>query len=68
MCDVCRSDNRKQSLCQVCSVDEGILKEVGGFGFVHFICAITHPDLNVVDYESLRFEVSISYQTNKRRC
>ena len=55
-------------LCQVCSVDEGILKEVGGFGFVHFICAITHPDLNVVDYESLRFEVSISYQTNKRRC
>jgi hypothetical protein len=45
-----------------------MLKEIEGFGFVHFICAITHQEINVVDYESLRFEVSINYQRTKQRC
>lgn len=45
-----------------------MLKEIKGFGFVHFVCAITHQEINIVSYDTMKFELSINYQRSKRRC
>lgn len=68
VCDSCATDHKHAPTCNVCKNTGGLMRSLKDDGFIHPVCGLTHPEINVSNYSTLDFKKAAFYTDSYASC